>query len=61
MAGEPNTTSEDEWWEAVFTEKGIRALLLGCDHQCFTFACRCRTEAISCVTNLTGVSYDEQS
>ena len=60
-ADRPETAiSEDEWREAVFEEMEIRALLLGCERQCFTFACRCRNEAIACVTELTGVNFNAE-
>lgn len=54
----PTTIDEDEWWETVAAEQDMRALLLGCEHQCLTVACRCRAEAITCVTKLTSVNYD---
>lgn len=61
MSDKSQTTeplSEDEWWETVSEEQEMRAVLLGCERQCFTFACRCRREAIARVANITGVNYD---
>lgn len=45
------------WWERVFSVKEERELLNDCDRECFTFACRCRQEALAQVTRETGVSY----
>jgi len=53
-------STEDEWWERVFSAKDLIAVENGCDRWCFTFACECRRSAIANVTRETGVSFADQ-
>lgn len=50
------TVDEDEWWILVDVEKERIDQFCEADW-CFSFACRCRREALSTVQARTGVSY----